>query len=176
MNINIETFLLQILIVAIGLTFLLKYSKQEKTIEVKFKKIEPEASIPEYQTEGAVGADICSFEDATIEAGKIKAIRTGLACELPLNYEMQVRPRSGKALNPGITVNNSPGTIDPDYRGEIKVILINHGDAQFIIKKGDRIAQIVIAHCPKTKFITVTDLSDTDRGTGGFGSTGTTKK
>jgi len=140
---------------------------------VKFKRVDKEAEVPFYQTEGAAGFDLHSVEDKTIEAGKSALIGTGLAFEIPAGYEMQIRPRSGLALKHGITVLNSPGTIDSDYRGEIKVILINLGDKPFKIENGDRIAQAVISSFTTVQhFLEAEELSSTERATKGFGSTG----
>lgn len=132
------------------------------------------AVIPEYKTAGAAGADICAFvkEPVTIPAGKYAMVPTGLFFEIPMGYEVQIRPRSGLAAKNGVTVLNTPGTIDSDYRGEIKIILINLGDKDFVINNGDRIAQMVIAPVTQGTFEIVTELSETERGTGGFGSTG----
>jgi len=132
---------------------------------------------PDYQTLGSAGFDLRSNEEVIILPKEIVLVGTGLHFQLPIYLEMQVRPRSGLALKHGITVLNSPGTIDSDYQGEVKVILINHGDKQFKIEKGDRIAQAVIALvCNKesTVFKTVKEFNNvTLRGTDGFGSTGT---
>lgn len=131
---------------------------------------------PEYATLGASGFDLRANEDTVLKAGEFKGISTGLYFELPVGYEIQVRPRSGLAFKNGVTVLNSPGTVDSDYRGEVKVILINHSKVDFKIAKGDRIAQAVIANVLAKNFINLTKVSsisnDTDRGTGGFGSTG----
>lgn len=131
---------------------------------------------PEYATLGASGFDLRANEDTVLKAGEFKGISTGLYFELPVGYEIQVRPRSGLAFKNGVTVLNSPGTVDSDYRGEVKVILINHGKVDFKIAKGDRIAQAVIANVLAKNFINLTKVNsisnDTDRGTGGFGSTG----
>ena len=132
------------------------------------------AVVPEYKTAGAAGADICALVEApvTIPAGKYAMIPTGLFFEIPEGYEVQVRPRSGLAAKNGVTVLNTPGTIDSDYRGEIKVILINLGEKDFVINSGDRIAQMVIAPVTQASFEITDSLSDTERGAGGFGSTG----
>ena len=137
-------------------------------------KAEKGAVIPHYATEGAAGADISAYLSApvTLRPGEYKAIPTGLFMEIPEGYEVQVRPRSGLALKHGITVLNAPGTIDSDYRGEVKVILINHSSEAFAIQNGDRIAQIVVARVHRLPFVEVDDLSATERGEGGFGSTG----
>lgn len=140
---------------------------------VKFKKLCNEATTPEYKTKDAAGLDVSSSVDLVIKSGKFAAVSTGLAMELPRGYEAQIRPRSGLAAKNGVTVLNSPGTIDADYRGEVKILLINHGEKDFEIKAGDRIAQMVISAVEQAKVVVVTEeLSDTDRGTGGFGSTG----
>jgi dUTP pyrophosphatase len=128
--------------------------------------------MPAYATSGAAGMDICAAEDLTLRAGKRHAVATGFAFAIPDGYEVQVRPRSGLALKHGITCLNTPGTIDSDYRGEVKVILANLGDEDFVINIGDRIAQIVVAPVTQGIMIEVDALDDTERGTGGFGSTG----
>jgi dUTP pyrophosphatase len=132
------------------------------------------AVIPEYKTAGAAGADLCALLDSpvTIPAGHTAIIPTGLFFEIPQGYEVQVRPRSGLAAKSAITVLNTPGTIDSDYRGEIKVILINLGQSDFTINSGDRIAQMIIAPVTQAAFTATDSLSQTERGTGGFGSTG----
>ena len=136
------------------------------------------AVIPEYKTTGAAGADICALlsEPVTIPCGKTAIVPTGLYFEIPEGYEIQVRPRSGLAAKNGVTVLNTPGTIDSDYRGEIKVILINLGDKDFIINSGDRIAQIIISPVIQANFEITDSLSETQRGAGGFGSTGVQSK
>lgn len=132
------------------------------------------AKLPVYKTEGAAGADICAFvsEPVTLSPGERGIIPTGLAFQIPAGYEIQIRPRSGLAAKNGITCLNTPGTIDSDYRGEIKVILINLGKESFTIQNGDRIAQIVVSPVTVGVFISVDGLDDSGRGTGGFGSTG----
>lgn len=132
------------------------------------------AIIPEYKSVGAAGCDVCAFlsEPFVLEPGEYAAIPTGLSMEIPVGFEVQVRPRSGLAAKNGITVLNSPGTIDSDYRGEVKIILINHGNSPFAINNGDRIAQLVVASVSSAIFVEVDSLSETDRGQGGFGSTG----
>ena len=132
------------------------------------------ALLPLYKTEGAAGADVCAFlkEPVTIEPGKIAMLPTGLFFEIPLGYEIQVRPRSGLAAKNGITVLNTPGTIDSDYRGELKVILINLGNQAFTVNNGDRIAQIILSPVTIADFRLTDSLSDTERGEKGFGSTG----
>lgn len=127
---------------------------------------------PIYKTAGSVGADLCSAVDEVIEPGQRKCIGTGWSIALPPCWEAQIRPRSGMAAACGVTVLNAPGTVDSDYRGEILVLLINHGDEPFAIRKGDRIAQIVVSPVRPVNYIHVDTLSVTERGSGGFGSTG----
>ena len=128
--------------------------------------------LPEYATAGAAGMDVVSAEDVTIAPGARHAVSTGLAMAIPPGYEIQVRPRSGLALKHGITVPNTPGTIDSDYRGELKAILINHGSEPFAIHRGDRVAQLVLAPVTRAAWEEVDELDETARGAGGFGSTG----
>ncbi|GAV19720.1 dUTP pyrophosphatase [Mariprofundus micogutta] len=130
--------------------------------------------LPFYATTHAAGADLRAAVDADviIQPGETRLIKTGFAMALPDNYEAQVRPRSGLALKNGITVLNSPGTVDADYRGEVGVILINHGKEAFTVSRGDRIAQMIIAPFVQADFSEVSELSETARGTGGFGSSG----
>ncbi|WP_407400336.1 dUTP diphosphatase [Treponema sp.] len=132
------------------------------------------AVVPCYKTEGAAGADVCALleEKIVLKKGQRIIIPTGLFFEIPQGYEIQVRPRSGLAAKNGVTVLNTPGTIDSDYRGELKVILINLGDEDFEINNGDRIAQIVVAPVTVGNFIQTESISVTERGAGGFGSTG----
>ena len=130
-------------------------------------------ALPQYETNGSAGLDVKSAENGLLKPGQFKLITTGLRVEIPYGYEIQVRPRSGLAKNYGITVLNSPGTIDVDYRGEIGVILINHGQYDFEIKSGDRIAQLVLAPVGRIQWQAVGSLdSSTKRGEKGFGSTG----
>lgn len=129
-------------------------------------------ALPSYATDGAAGMDVLSAEDVTLAPGARHAVATGLALAIPPGYEIQVRPRSGLALKHGITVPNTPGTIDSDYRGELKVILINHGAERFGIARGDRVAQLVLAPVVQAAWDEVADLDETARGSGGFGSTG----
>lgn len=133
-------------------------------------------ALPAYQTAQAAGLDLLAAvpQDApmVLEAGKYAMVPTALTIALPAGYEAQVRPRSGLAAKHGVTVLNSPGTIDADYRGEIGVLLINHGPAPFTIRRGERIAQMVIAAVVRAELVPVTALGETDRGAGGFGSTG----
>ncbi|WP_374407895.1 dUTP diphosphatase [Pelagerythrobacter sp.] len=128
--------------------------------------------LPRYATEGAAGMDVVSAEDVKIAPGARHAVATGFAVAIPPGYEIQVRPRSGLALKHGIGVPNTPGTIDSDYRGEVKVILINHGVEPFAIARGDRVAQLVLAPVTRAAWDEVADLDETARGAGGFGSTG----
>lgn len=132
------------------------------------------AVIPLYKTKGAAGADVCALIESSLvlKKGCRALIPTGLFFEIPEGYEIQVRPRSGLAFKNGVTVLNTPGTIDSDYRGELKVLLINLGEEDFTINSGDRIAQIVVSPVTLGSFVQVEKLSDTERGTGGFGSTG----
>jgi dUTP pyrophosphatase len=127
---------------------------------------------PSYATEGAAGMDVVAAEDLTLAPGQRHAVATGFAIAIPTGYEVQVRPRSGLALKYGITCLNTPGTIDEDYRGEVKVILANLGNEPFEIRRGERIAQLVPAKVQKAGFREVGELSETSRGAGGFGSTG----
>jgi dUTP pyrophosphatase len=134
--------------------------------------------MPHYATPGAAGLDLLAAIDGdmVIEPGKRAAVPTGIAIELPMGVEAQVRPRSGLALNHGITCLNAPGTVDCDYRGEIKAILVNHGDQPFRITRGTKIAQMVIARYEQAVLEEAQELSGTERGAGGFGSTGMTAK
>ncbi|MFZ5705003.1 MAG: dUTP diphosphatase [Pseudomonadota bacterium] len=128
--------------------------------------------LPAYATEHAAGLDIVAAEDVTLAPGARHAVATGFAIAIPEGYEVQVRPRSGLALKHGITCLNTPGTIDADYRGEVKVILANLGAEPFEVRRGERIAQLVPAAVQRARFAEVGELDDTARGTGGFGSTG----
>lgn len=128
--------------------------------------------LPAYATAGAAGMDVVAAEDLVLAPGARHAVATGFAIAIPSGYEVQVRPRSGLALKHGITCLNTPGTIDEDYRGEVKVILANLGDQPFTIVRGERIAQLVPAPVQRALFEEVAVLDETDRGSGGFGSTG----
>lgn len=128
--------------------------------------------LPAYATHGAAGMDVVAAENITLRPGSRHAVATGFAVAIPHGYEIQVRPRSGLALKHGITVPNTPGTIDSDYRGELKVIMINLSDDNFSIQRGDRIAQLVLAPVTIAGWEEVEDLDETARGAGGFGSTG----
>lgn len=154
---------------------------QEKVVQIVlprrakicFKKLEANAQLPQHATPGSAGLDIRSIEQVLIHPGERVAVRTGVAVGLPAGLEMQVRPRSGLALKQGLTVFNAPGTIDSDYRGEIKVLLINLSDQVQTIAVGDRIAQLVInTYVMADPAVFVEDLDETARGAGGFGSTG----
>jgi dUTP pyrophosphatase len=127
---------------------------------------------PTYATAGAAGMDVVAAEELTLAPGARHAVATGFALAIPDGYEVQVRPRSGLALKHGVTCLNTPGTIDSDYRGEVKVILANLGDAPFPIRRGDRIAQLVPAAVTRAELVDVAELDGTERGSGGFGSTG----
>ena len=129
-------------------------------------------ALPGYASGGAAGMDVLAAEDVSLAPGARHAVATGFAVAIPPGYEIQVRPRSGLALKHGISVPNTPGTIDSDYRGELKLILINHGAEAFAIARGDRIAQLVLAPVTRAAWDEVAELDETTRGTGGFGSTG----
>lgn len=140
-----------------------------KEIKIRIKRKVSEAIIPTYTSSGSSGADLFSIVEKDIPPHEFVLIPTGIIIEIPKGYEAQIRPRSGLALKNGITVLNTPGTIDSDYRGEIKVILINHGKTGFLVKKGMRIAQIVFSHVTKVRFFETDELNITERGEGGFG-------
>ena len=143
-------------------------------IEIRLKRLPHGAGLPAptYATAHAAGMDVVSAEDVTIAPGGRHAVATCFAMAIPEGYEVQVRPRSGLALKHGISLPNTPGTIDSDYRGELKIIMINLGEAAFAISRGDRIAQLVLAPVVRAAWNEVADLDDTARGAGGFGSTG----
>jgi dUTP pyrophosphatase len=128
--------------------------------------------LPAYASDGAAGMDVVAAEDVTLAPGGRHAVATGFALAIPPGYEVQVRPRSGLALKHGISLPNTPGTIDSDYRGELKIIMINLGAESFAIARGDRVAQLVVAPVQPARFIEVDTLDETSRGAGGFGSTG----
>ncbi len=142
--------------------------------ELQIAKLRKDAAIPEYMTAGAAGMDLHAAidEPLTIVPGSWAAVGTGLAMRIPDGYEGQVRPRSGLAYRRGLTVLNAPGTIDSDYRGEVKVLLVNLSKEVTIIRSGDRIAQLVVAPVSRLQTVTVESLEETARGSGGFGSTG----
>lgn len=149
-------------------------------MKVKIKKLHADTVVPKYATPGSAGFDLAAIEDVEIMPGSTKLVKTGLSVEVPLGYELQVRPRSGTSLKTPIRVANSPGTVDSDYRGEVCVIVHNSsqncpqygGGITVHIKKGERIAQGVVAPVIQAEFEEVDELSDTNRGAGGFGSTG----
>ena len=128
--------------------------------------------LPAYATPGAAGMDVVAAEDLDLAPGERHAVATGFKLAIPDGYEVQVRPRSGLAFKHGVTVPNTPGTIDSDYRGELKILMINHGPEPFPVRRGERIAQLVPAAVTKAEFDEVAELDATDRGAGGFGSTG----
>ena len=142
-------------------------------LEVKIKRIHDDALLPMQANPGDAGMDLYSIETALIPSGEAKLIRTGLQIELPKGTEAQIRPRSGLALKHSVTVLNSPGTIDEGYRGEIGVIIINHGKETFVVEKSMRIAQMVIQTVPVVQLTEVNELSQSERGSSGFGSSGT---
>ncbi len=144
-----------------------------QTIEIKFQKLHPDAQIPSYAHIGDAGADVYAVAEVSVAPQKRAAIPTGLAVDIPLGYEIQVRPKSGLALKHGITVLNSPGTVDAGYRGEIQVIVINLGDADYTFAKGQKIAQLVLKPLLQASYVEG-ELGTSDRGVGGFGSTGLT--
>ena len=142
--------------------------------EILIKRLSKNVALPKYETEGSSGLDLAANTDKQIKIlpGKSEIIPTGLAVAIPKNFEIQIRPRSGLAAKSQISVLNTPGTIDADYRGELKVILINLSDKVFVVEKGLRIAQMVLCPVIKAKLKEVTKLENTERGFGGFGSTG----
>ena len=141
-------------------------------MKLSFKRIHPDAVLPSYAHPGDAGMDVRSVEDLVIPAGGRVLVHTGLVAVIPEGYELQVRSRSGLALKSGVAVLNSPGTVDAGYRGEIGVILANFGDGGFVVKKGDRVAQLVTAPVTVAEIFETDSVDATDRGAGGFGSTG----
>ena len=141
-------------------------------LTVKIKKLHPDAILPRYQTLGSAGADLVSVQNLDIQPGKVGVVDLGFSVSFPPNYEIQIRPRSGLAAKHAVTVVNAPGTVDSDYRGPMKVPLINHGSKVFKVCKGDRVAQMVLNEISHGDFVEVGDLDVTERGEGGFGSTG----
>tara|TARA_Y200000002_G_scaffold323043_1_gene283984 strand:- start:925 stop:1362 length:438 start_codon:yes stop_codon:yes gene_type:complete len=143
-------------------------------VKVLIKKLDPSVELPEYKTSGASGMDLVAFlkKPINIKPKKSSLIPTGLSVAFSENYEIQIRPRSGLAATKNISILNTPGTIDSDYRGEIKVIIYNHGDADFVVNNGDRIAQMILTPVFKMKLEEADKLPETMRGDGGFGSTG----
>ena len=144
-------------------------------IKIQIKRLSVSVLIPKYETLGSSGMDIAAFieNNIIIYPGEKALVPTGFSISIPIGYEVQIRPRSGLAAKKSITVLNTPGTIDADYRGEVKVILINLGKEKFIVENGDRIAQMVVCPVIQADFEEVKELSNTERGSGGFGSTGT---
>lgn len=144
-------------------------------IEILIKRLSKNIPLPKYETSGSSGMDLAANieKSVKIEPGKMSVIPTGISLSIPQNFEIQIRPRSGLAAKNQISVLNTPGTIDADYRGEIKVILINLGDKTFVVEKGARIAQMVLCPVVKAELREVDSLETTKRGSGGFGSTGT---
>lgn len=147
-------------------------SEGHTPIVVRLKRLSPEARLPQYAYPDDSGADLYAAEEVVLQPGERRAVSTGLAAEVPIGFELQVRPKSGIALTYGVTVLNTPGTVDAGYRGEIRVILINLGIAPYTIHKGQKIAQLVLAPVFRADFQEVEELSASMRGTGGFGSTG----
>ena len=144
-------------------------------VEIKIKRLDEKLNdipLPSYSTSGSSGLDIRASEDEILKPGEIKLIPTNLSVEIPDGFEIQVRPRSGLAAKHGICILNSPGTIDADYRGEIKIIMMNLGKEEFKILRGDRIAQLVVSKVYKAEFIISGELEESLRGNGGFGHTG----
>jgi len=141
-------------------------------MQLKIKKLKPEAILPSYAREGDAGLDLFAVTQIVIPAGKSALVPTGIAIELPPGTEAQVRPRSGLALKHALTVLNTPGTVDEGYRGEVGVILINHGASSFTVEAGMKVAQMVVSPRIQVAVVEVAELSDTQRGAGGFGSTG----
>lgn len=143
-------------------------------VELKIEKLASfeGLALPKYQTDYSSGFDLVSVEDKILASGQRELVATGLKMQIPVGFEGQVRPRSGLALKYGIIIPNSPGTIDADYRGEVKVIIWNSGKDDFVIKRGDRIAQLVLVPVTKAEFLVVSSVDETARGEGGFGSTG----
>lgn len=141
-------------------------------VQIQFKPTNENAKLPAYMTPGAAGADICSCEEVIVKAGQRKLVNTGLECRIPEGYEIQVRPRSGLALKEGLTVLNTPGTIDSDYTGLIKVILYNTSNVDYTVVVGARIAQIVVAPVIQAAFTFTEEDKQTSRDSTGFGTTG----
>ncbi len=141
-------------------------------MKLSIRRIDPAAQMPTYAHPGDAGMDVRSIEELTLEPGARALVHTGLVFQLPPDAEAQVRPRSGLALKHGVTVLNSPGTIDAGYRGEVGVILVNLGQQPFRIEKGMKIAQVVVSRVEQAEIVDVQETDETDRGSGGFGSTG----
>ena len=141
-------------------------------MKLSIRRIDPAAQMPTYAHPGDAGMDVRSIEELTLEPGARALVHTGLVFQLPPDAEAQVRPRSGLALKHGVTVLNSPGTIDSGYRGEVGVVLVNLGQAPFKVEKGMKIAQVVVSRVEQAEIVEVRETDETDRGSGGFGSTG----
>ncbi|MDC2995963.1 dUTP diphosphatase [Candidatus Pelagibacter sp.] len=143
-------------------------------VKVLIKRLDPKVKLPKYKTSGSSGMDLMAFIKSPIKirAGKSALIPTGISIAFPEEFEIQIRPRSGLAAKQSISVLNTPGTIDSDYRGEIKVIIFNHGESEFVVNCDDRIAQMILTPVIKIEFEEVSELPETIRGSGGFGSTG----
>ncbi len=156
----------------------MKFVSEGRMIQVKVKKLHPAAIIPGYMTEHAAGMDLCTVIESSLSLapGERTLLPTGLAMEIPPGFEGQVRPRSGLALKKGIALVNSPGTIDADYRGEIGIIIINHGSEPVEFQPGDRVAQLIIAPVTQAALVEVAELNDSTRSSGGFGHTGVNGK
>ncbi|GAA3321553.1 MULTISPECIES: dUTP diphosphatase [Paeniglutamicibacter] len=145
----------------------------ESRVDIALKMLDPDLPAPSYAHEGDAGADLCAREDVTLEPGQRALVPTGVSLALPLGYVGLIHPRSGLATKHGLTVVNAPGTVDAGYRGELKVTLLNtDATTPIVLKRGDRIAQLVIQKVERAHFIQVQDLDDSSRGAGGFGSTG----
>lgn len=157
------------------MTDTLAVGRADQKVTLKFKKLAHfKGDLPAYATQGASGLDVraCLEQPVTLKPGERMLIPTGLSLEIPVGYEVQVRPRSGLAINKGLSMVNTPGTIDADYRGEVKIIVINHGQEPIVIQDQERVAQWVVCPVIQADIEEVEELSDTDRGAGGFGSTG----
>ncbi len=143
-------------------------------VKVLVKKLDPNVQLPSYKTDGSSGMDLFAFikNPVKIKPGTSKLIPTGISVAIPINFEIQIRPRSGLAAKSNISVLNTPGTVDSDYRGEVKIILFNHGKKEFIVNNNDRVAQMVLTPISKVDFDEVEKLPNSLRGEGGFGSTG----
>ncbi|HEY2745227.1 MAG TPA: dUTP diphosphatase [Polyangia bacterium] len=143
-------------------------------LAVRIMRVRPGAQLPKYMSEGAAGMDLHAALDAevTIAPGERALVGSGVAIALPAGYEAQVRPRSGLAMKYGVTVLNAPGTVDEDYRGEVKVLLVNHGQDAFVVRHGERIAQLVVARVARVALVEEDTLDETKRGAGGYGHTG----
>lgn len=149
-----------------------EFFDEEEQMQIKFKKLSKDAKLPEYKTTGSAGMDVYSIENCFLHPLERRILKTGIAVEIPSGYEIQVRPRSGLACKEGISVINTPGTIDADYRGEIGICLVNLSNEMYPVKVGDRIAQLVVNKIEQPEIVEVDELDVTERGDGGFGSTG----